>query len=109
MAIKPETKFERAFMSDLRALLPGCYIFKLDPVQYYGIPDRLVLFQNIWFTLEFKESATAKKQPLQDHHVEVMNNMSFSAFVYPENREEILDAICHTFGIGRYPRVSQRK
>lgn len=106
MAIKKETKFERELMKDLEELLPGCYIFKLDPTQYYGIPDRLILWQQHWIALECKESEDAEVQPNQPWHVEVMNNMSFAAFVYPENRKEILDAICSTFGVGRYARVS---
>lgn len=101
MAIKKETKFERELMKDLEDLLPGCMIFKLDSADYQGIPDRLILFRNIWFSLEVKESADAEHQPNQDWYVDSMNRMSFAAFVYPENKEETIRAICRTFGIGR--------
>lgn len=108
MASKLETRFERELMRELEALLPGCYIFKLDSAQYQGIPDRLILFKDTWVALECKESRTAAHRPNQDYHVEVMNNMAFAAFVYPENREEIIDEVCRTFGVSRYPRVSKR-
>ena len=100
MALKKETRFERELVKDLYQLLPGCYIFKLDPQQNQGIPDRLVLFRDTWFSFECKESAGAAHRPNQDIHVEVMNNMSFSTFVYPENRKEFIRAICDTFGVG---------
>jgi hypothetical protein len=100
MSIKPETKFERELIKDLKDLFPGCMIFKLDSAMYQGIPDRLILYRNTWAALECKESAGAKKQPNQPWYVEVMNNMSFAAFIYPENREEIINALCDTFGVG---------
>lgn len=108
MALKPETKFERELMAELEGYLPGCMIFKLDSSQHQGIPDRLILFGNTWVALECKESSRARKQPNQDWYVEVMNNMSFAAFVYPENREEIIDAVLTTFGTSRYTRRVQR-
>ena len=66
---------------------------KLDPNYKQGIPDILVLFKDKWATLECKRSANAKKRPNQEYYVDLMNKMSFSRFIYPENKEEVLDEL----------------
>lgn len=99
------TKLERDFQSglikELKALLPGCIITKLDSNYIQGIPDLLILFKNKWATLECKKSARAKKRPNQDYYVKLMNEMSFSRFISPENKEEVFHEMEQTFGIGR--------
>ena len=79
----------------LKELFPGCMVFKMDQLQ--GIPDLLVLYKDKWASLECKRSARAKKRPNQDYYVEKMNEMSFSRFVSPENKEEVLDELQQIF------------
>lgn len=86
-----ESGFQDKLIADLKTIFPGCIAFKMDQIQ--GIPDLLVLYKDKWFSLECKKSAKAKKQPNQDYYVDLMNNMSFSRFVYPENKEQILDEL----------------
>ena len=93
---KKESGFQDSLRKELMKILPGCMIFKMEQIQ--GIPDLLVLFKDKWFSLECKRSANATKQPNQEYYVEQMNNMSFSRFIYPENKEEVLDEIRKTFG-----------
>lgn len=90
-----ESGFQDRLRKDLEAKLPGCMIFKMDQIQ--GIPDLLVLYKDKWFSLECKKSANAKRQPNQEYYVDRMNQMSFSRFIYPENKEEVLDEILSTF------------
>lgn len=83
-----ESGFQDSLMKELKARFPGCMTFKMD--QHQGIPDVLVLYKDRWATLECKKSANAKKQPNQDYYVGMMNEMSFSRFIYPENKKEVL-------------------
>lgn len=90
-----ESGFQDKLRAELQERFPGCMIFKMDQIQ--GIPDLLVLFEDKWATLECKKSAKAKRQPNQEYYVGRMNEMSFSRFIYPENKEEILNELQSTF------------
>lgn len=88
-----EAEYQSYLKKKLRALLPGCMVLKNDPNWIQGIPDLLVLYKDKWASLEVKKSAGSRRQPNQDHYVQKMNEMSFSAFIYPENEEEILSEL----------------
>lgn len=90
-----ESGFQDILRNELRALFPGCLIFKMDQIQ--GIPDLLILYKNMWASLECKKHANAKRQPNQEYYVGLMNSMSFSRFICPENKEEVLNDLCETF------------
>lgn len=90
-----ESGFQDKLIKSLKDILPGCMTFKMDQIQ--GIPDLLVLYKDKWFTLECKRSAKAKRQPNQEYYVNLMNQMSFSRFICPENKEEVLNEILQTF------------
>ena len=90
-----ESGFQDKLREDLKRLFPGCMIFKMDQIQ--GIPDLLVLFKDKWFSLECKKHASATKQPNQEYYVGLMNEMSFSRFICPENKEDVLHELCKTF------------
>ena len=90
-----ESGFQDKLIKELKELFPGCMVFKMDQIQ--GIPDLLVLYGKTWFSLENKRSASAKKRPNQEYWVNRMNEMSFSRFIYPENKEDILNERCKAF------------
>lgn len=92
---KLESKFQSELIRELKHLFPGCIVGKIDFIQ--GIPDLLVLFEDKWATLECKRFANAKKQPNQEHYVGLMNQMSFSRFICPENKEEVLYELQQAF------------
>lgn len=92
-----ESKFKRKVKKRIEESFPGCIIASLDPVEIQGIPDMLILFKNMWASLEFKKSKNASHRPNQDYYVKKMNDMSFSSFIYPENEEEVIDALQRTF------------
>ena len=83
-----ESGFQDRLRDEIKDMLPGCMIFKMDQLQ--GIPDLLILHGDKWASLECKRSANASRRPNQEYYVDKMNSMSFSRFVYPENKDEVL-------------------
>lgn len=103
-----ESKFQADLRRELEQLYPGCLILKNDANYLQGIPDLLILWNGRWAALECKKSASAARQPNQEYYVDMMDEMSFAAFVYPENRDEVLDALQRSFRPRRQARISQR-
>lgn len=93
-----ESQFQSKLIKDIKKLFPDSIVMKNDSSYIQGIPDILVLNNDKWAALEVKKSIKAKHQPNQDYYVDKMNRMSYSAFVFPENREEILDELRHHLG-----------
>ena len=94
---KLESKFQKELMDEIRARYPGCVILKNDSSYIQGFPDWTILYKDKWAVLEAKQSKRAKKQPNQDYYVGQLDSMSYSRFVYPENKEEILDDLERIF------------
>ena len=92
-----ESKFQSDLKKELKKIFPGCIVTKLDSGDIQGIPDLLILFKNKWATLECKKNASASKRPNQEYYVGLMNKMSFSRFICPENKEEVLHELKQTF------------
>lgn len=98
--ISLESKFQAQLIKELKSIFPGCIVLKNDPNYLQGIPDLTIFFKDKWATLEVKKNEKARHQPNQDYYVELMDNMSYSRFIYPENKEEILNELQHTFRLG---------
>ena len=94
---KLESKFQAELKKELKTLFPGCIVTKLDSGDIQGIPDLLILFKDKWATLECKKTANASHRPNQDYYVDLMDKMSFSRFIYPENKEDILNELIQIF------------
>lgn len=92
-----ESKFQSQLIKDLHERFPNCMVLKNDPNYIQGIPDLVILHNNKWASLECKRSANASKRPNQEYYVSKMNEMSFSRFISPENKEEILDELQQAF------------
>ena len=92
-----ENKYQAQIIKKLKAMFPGCMIMKSDPDYQQGIPDLIILWEKYWATLEIKTSRSASTQPNQRHFIERLDKMSFAAFIYPENEEEVLFALQQAF------------
>ena len=92
-----ERKFQSKVISELKELFPGCVILKNDANYLQGIPDVLILYEDHWAMLETKKSAKEHKQPNQEYYVDKLNRMSFSKFIYPENKEEVFHELQRAF------------
>ncbi len=92
-----ESDFQKQIKNELKNRFPGCIVKKNDPSDYQGFPDLLILFKNMWATLEVKRSKEAAHRPNQDLYVERLNKMGFSSFIFPENREDVMEALNEYF------------
>lgn len=88
-----ESKFQKGLIDELKIIFPGCLVLKNDANYIQGIPDLLILHNNRWAALECKASATSHHQPNQEYYVDLMNKMSYAAFISPENKEVIFDEL----------------
>ena len=104
-----ENEFQKNLRKELENRFEGCIVTKLDSADTQGIPDLLVLYKDKWATLECKRSETEHHQPNQDFYVEKMSGMSYSSFIYPENKEKVLNEIELAFKPHRATRVSKPK
>lgn len=92
-----ESKFQANLIKKIKAMFKGCIVMKNDSSYIQGIPDLLVLYKDKWASLECKKTSTAAKRPNQEYYVGLMNEMSFSRFISPENEEEVLRDLSKTF------------
>lgn len=92
-----ESAFQRRLILEIKKRFEGCIVLKNDANYVQGIPDLLVLYKNHWAALECKKAANSHHQPNQEYYVAKMANMSFAAFIYPENKEEVLNAMEQSF------------
>lgn len=97
MASKLENRFKTELIKELKLIFPGCMVMHLDPNEIQGIPDLIVLYKDKWAVLEGKKNANASHRPNQDYYVDKMNEMSYAAFIYPENKEEVLNELQQAF------------
>lgn len=92
-----ESAFQGKLIKEIKRRFPGAMVMKTDPNYIQGLPDLLVLYQDHWATLECKRTRNAHCQPNQEYYVDHMNQMSFSRFIFPENKEEVLREMEHAF------------
>lgn len=92
-----ESRFQSNVIHELKDRFPGCIILKNDPTYIQGIPDLIILWEDHWAALECKKDRNANHRPNQDYYVRKMDQMSFAAFIYPENRTEVLNDLERSF------------
>lgn len=105
--MKLESKFQAELIKELEELFKGCVILKNDEQYIQGFPDLLILYKKYWAALECKRYEDATHQPNQDYYVELLGGMSYAAFIYPENKEVIIDELQNAFGVNEQTCVSQ--
>lgn len=94
---KKENKFQADLIKEIKDRFNGCVVMKNDPNYIQGIPDLTVLYKDRWAALECKDEAKANHQPNQDYYISKMNDMSYASFIYPENKEDVLNEMEQAF------------
>ena len=93
-----ESAFQAKLIKRLKEIFPGCIVLKNDAGYIQGFPDLTVLYKDKWALLECKRKNEAHKQPNQQYYVDKGNEMSFAAFISPENEEDVLSDLQQAFG-----------
>jgi hypothetical protein len=92
-----ENRFKTKLIRELKNMFPGCIVTHLDPNEIQGIPDLLILYKDKWAALEGKKYEDASVRPNQEYYVNLMDDMSFASFIYPENKDEVLYELSRHF------------
>ena len=96
-----ESTFQKKLIVELKEMFPDSTIKKLDPPPQ-GIPDVWIFHSNgKWACLECKKSKDEPRQPNQQYYVDKYNKQSFARFIFPENKEEVLNELQRALGSGR--------
>ena len=88
-----ESDFQAKLIKKLRRMFPSCIILKNDPGYLQGIPDLVIFHGDRYAFLEVKAKEDAPNRPNQEYYVEKLSAMSFAAFIYPSNEQEVLRAL----------------
>lgn len=104
-----ESEFQAKLIKDIKAAFPGCVVLKNDPNYIQGFPDLTIFYKNKWAALECKRSENENHQPNQDYYVDYLNKMSYASFIFPENKERVMNELEQTLKPGRRSRISKRE
>ena len=100
-----ESVFQADTVNRIKKLLPGVRVLKNDSGYQQGIPDFSIFLGSAWAWLEFKRSANERQQPNQEFFIDWASQNAFGAFIYPENRDEVLKALVSYFDSRDYGKI----
>lgn len=85
-----ESKYQADLIKKIKRMFKGCVVLKNDSSYLQGVPDLIILYRDRWAMLEVKASENAPTQPNQEYYISEFDEMSFAAFIYPSNEDEVL-------------------
>ena len=88
-----ESNFQANLIKEIKERFPGCVVLKNDSSYMQGIPDISIFHKDHLAMLEVKKNKTAKRQPNQEYYVYKLNDMSYATFVYPENKNDVMNEL----------------
>lgn len=98
-----ERDFQALVIKEIKNMFPECFVLKCDGSNTpQGFPDILIINDSKWAVLEFKKSEKDRNskngpRPNQEYYISRLGKMSFAKFIYPENKEEVLDELQQAF------------
>lgn len=104
-----ESKFQSDLIKEIKERFEGAIVLKNDPSHIQGIPDLTILYKDKWAALECKKKESAKRQPNQTYYVDQLRTMSYASFIFPENKEAVLDELQQAFTSRRKTCISEPK
>lgn len=95
---KLENEYKRGLKKRIENRFPDCIVLKNDEQMLQGIPDITILWGPWYAVLEVKRSVDAPFRPNQEWYLDEVVRMGGISFViYPENEDEVLDAVQQSF------------
>lgn len=96
-----ESNFRTEFLKRVKDLRPNeIFVEFADPHRINGIPDVIIFYRDKHVRLETKKSSDASKRKHQNYYIDLFNSFGvYSAFLSPENEEEVFNAIRRYFKI----------
>jgi hypothetical protein len=101
-----ENKYQAGLIRRIKQRFPGCMVLKNDPAYKQGILDLTILYNHTWAMLEVKDGAKSRRRPNQEYYIKLFQDLSFADWIYPENEEEVLDAMEEAFASRGATRIS---
>lgn len=99
-----ERDYQPGLIKRIRLRFPGIVVLKNDSGYQQGIPDLSLFLDDQWAMLEVKPREPKGPDDYevnQEWWIAELNSMSFCACIYPENEEEVLDALQQLFSLER--------
>ena len=109
-----ERDFQSKVIKEIKDMFDDCFVRKCDGSNTpQGFPDILVIYKDKWAVLEFKRSEKERYsdsgvRPNQEYYISRLGKMSFASFIYPENKEDVLNGLQRAFRTNRKARISER-
>jgi hypothetical protein len=103
-----ESRFQAKVIRELHETFPGIIVLKNDPNYLQGFPDLTLLYHNYWSVLETKRLEDSDRQNNQEYYVKELSKWSYTNFIYPENKETVLDELQYAFRLKRSTRILRR-
>lgn len=103
-----ENEYQAYLIEKIKSEFPDCVVLKNDSSYIQGFPDLTILCGSKWAILEVKRSARERSQPNQEWYIDKLNSMSYAAFIFPENEEEVFDELQQALKPSRVTRLSKR-
>lgn len=91
--MKRENSFQSSLIKELKKIFPDCIVLKNDSSYIQGFPDLSIYVGDKWALLECKRSRNEIHQPNQDFYIQKANGMSYGSFIYPENKDEVIEEL----------------
>ena len=88
-----ESKFQSDLITAIELMIPNAVVMKNDPNYRQGFPDLVVYHEDRFVLLECKRNKGAPEQPNQRYWIDWFGQFTYTAFVYPENKSEVLHAV----------------
>lgn len=101
-----ENSYQAHVIKRLGRDFPGCLVIKNDPQYQQGILDLSIFLGPRWAMLEVKASFNARHRPNQEYYVNLLDEMSYAAFIFPENEDGVFEELQQALAPRRRARIS---